>query len=181
MTTKARFGVVVPVTQSGVGATMTTAKGGEFAIVMPVTHDDASDRVRNADEPLPTVTGANRGELAFITAHNGERPGQDPRVHPIGQPAPTIAGRGLDLVESVEGYDIHFRMLEPHELAAAMGFTTDEAGYEFAGTKTQKIKQIGNAVSVRKMQACVMALAADAAPKRAEATAEETVETRRRA
>jgi DNA (cytosine-5)-methyltransferase 1 len=57
-------------------------------------------------------------------------------------------------------------MLEPHELAAAMGFNTDEAVYEFAGTKTQKIKQIGNAVSVAKMKACVGALMADAAPKK---------------
>lgn len=54
-------------------------------------------------------------------------------------------------------------MLEPHELAAAMGFTDDEAAYEFAGTKTEKIKQIGNAVSVAKMRACVAALMADEA------------------
>ena len=56
-------------------------------------------------------------------------------------------------------------MLEPHELAAAMGFNTNEAEYEFAGTKTQKIKQIGNAVSVSKMKAYVTAIMADAAPK----------------
>src|SRR5258705_6702087 len=37
--------------------------------------------------------------------------------------------------------------------------------YEFAGTKTEKIKQIGNAVSVAKMKACVRALVADAAQK----------------
>lgn len=37
---------------------------------------------------------------------------------------------------------------------------------EFAGTKTEQIKQIGNAVSVRKMRACVAAIMADAAPKR---------------
>jgi DNA (cytosine-5)-methyltransferase 1 len=29
--------------------TMTTAKGGEFAIVMPVTHHDTSDRVAMTD------------------------------------------------------------------------------------------------------------------------------------
>ncbi|MCJ8521834.1 site-specific DNA-cytosine methylase [Pseudorhizobium tarimense] len=34
-----------------------------------------------------------------------------------------------------------------------------------AGTKTEQIKQIGNAVSVAKMKACVGALMADAAPK----------------
>lgn len=179
ITTKGRFGMVVPVThsQGGNGArdvgepipTLTTAKGGEFAIVMPVTHHDGSDRMRDAAEPLPTITGANRGELAFITAQHGERPGQAPRVHDIGDPAPTIAASGhVDLVEpdvSGQTYDILFRMLEPHELAAAMGFNTDEAIYEFAGTKTEKIKQIGNAVSVAKMKACVGAIMADAAPK----------------
>jgi DNA (cytosine-5)-methyltransferase 1 len=178
VTAKARFGVVVPVTNSngGPGArsvnepmpTMTTAKGGEFAIVMPVTHHDGSDRVRDAlADPLPTVTGANRGELAFITAQHGERSGQSPRTHSVDEPAPTVAATGhIDLVQAAEGYDIMFRMLEPHELAAAMGFTSDDQAYEFAGTKTDKIKQIGNAVSVAKMKACVGAIMADAIPDR---------------
>jgi DNA (cytosine-5)-methyltransferase 1 len=54
-------------------------------------------------------------------------------------------------------------MLEPHELAAAMGFTTEDQSYEFAGTKTEQIKQIGNAVSVAMMKAEVKAIMADAA------------------
>lgn len=177
LTAKARFGMVVPVTHSTAGngardvsdpiPTMTTAKGGEFAVVMPVTHSDSSDRVRDANaEPLPTVTGANRGELAFITAQHGERPGQAPRVHSVESPTPTVAASGhVDLIEGVAGYDILFRMLEPHELAAAMGFTSEEQAYEFAGTKTDQIKQIGNAVSVRKMKACVGAIMADAVPR----------------
>ncbi len=175
-TAKGRFGMVVPVTHSkgGNGArnvadpipTLTTAKGGEFAVVMPVTHADHSDRVRHADEPLPTITGANRGELAFITAQHGERPGQAPRVHDIAAPAPTIAASGhVDLVEATPEFDILFRMLEPHELAAAMGFTDEDQAYEFAGTKTEQIKQIGNAVSVAKMRACVRAIMADAVVK----------------
>jgi DNA (cytosine-5)-methyltransferase 1 len=36
-------------------------------------------------------------------------------------------------------------MFQPHELAAAMGFPK---GYDFAGTKREKNKQIGNAVDV---------------------------------
>lgn len=145
VTTKDRFGIVVPVThsQGGNGSrsveepipTITTAKGGEFAVVLPVTHEGGHERSLNAaTDPLPTVTGANRGELA--------------------------------VAEAYQGYDILFRMLEPHELAAAMGFNTEDQQYEFAGTKTDKIKQIGNAVSVAKMKACVGALMADAAPKR---------------
>jgi DNA (cytosine-5)-methyltransferase 1 len=144
-----------------------TAKA-RFGIVMPVTHDDRSQRARDVDaDPLPTLTTANRGELAFIVAQHGEREGQPPRVHSVDAPAPTIAATGhVDLIEATAHYDILFRMLEPHELAAAMGFDADGKAYDFVGTKTEQIKQIGNAVSVRKMKACVGALMADAAPRR---------------
>ncbi|WP_313026864.1 DNA cytosine methyltransferase [Brucella sp.] len=175
ITSKGRFGMVVPVTQSSGGAsprvlaeplpTLTTAKGGEFAVVLPVTHEGGLQRFLNpSDDPLPTITGAIRGELAFVTAQHGERAGQAPRVHSLGNPVPTITASGhVDLVEpehNAGGVDILFRMLEPHELAGAMGLDD----YKFAGNKTQKIKQIGNAVSRRKMQACVAAIMADDAP-----------------
>ncbi|WP_315728805.1 DNA cytosine methyltransferase [Bradyrhizobium sp. SZCCHNS2015] len=102
-----------------------TAKA-RFGLVVPITHSCASNRARDvASAPLPTLTTANRGELA--------------------------------LVEGVGGYDILFRMLEPHELAAAMGFDD----YSFTGTKTDQVKQIGNAVSVRLMRACVAAMMSD--------------------
>lgn len=135
-----------------------------FGMVLPVTHSDGSHRARDVEEsPLATITTANRGELAFIAASFGEREGQAPRVHSIEEPAPTICATGrVNVVEPTEGYDILFRMLEPHELAAAMGFD----GYEFAGTKTDQVKQIGNAVSVKKMKACVKAVMADAVPRR---------------
>lgn len=175
ITSKGRFGMVVPVThtQGGNGArdiaeplpTITTAKGGEYAVVLPVTHHDPSDRTLDIADPLPTITGANRGELAFITAQHGERPGQPPRTHNIEQPVPTIAATGhVDLAQAGPAFDILFRMFEPHELASAMGFNDEDQQYEFAGTKTDKIKQIGNAVSVSMMKAEVRAIMADAAP-----------------
>ena len=125
-----------------------------FGLVVPVTHQDASNRARSADEPLPCVTGAHRGELAFIAAAFGEREGQAPRVHSVEEPSPTICATGR--VQLVEGYqlDIRFRMLQPHELAAAMGFD----GYRFAGTKEEITRQIGNAVAVRTAYALFCAL-----------------------
>jgi DNA (cytosine-5)-methyltransferase 1 len=143
-----------------------TAKA-RFGMVVPVTNSNGGAQPRNIDvDPLATMTTAKGGEFAFIAAQFGEREGQAPRVHDIDLPAPTIAATGhINLVEATPTYDILFRMLEPHELAAAMGFDTEETRYEFAGTKTEKIKQIGNAVSVSKMKACVAAIMADAAPK----------------
>lgn len=144
------------------------ANGQHVGIAQPV-----ADRVQGTNLPLPTITGANRGELAFITAQHGERPGQAPRVHDISNPTPTIAATGhIDLVEphiSLDGYDILFRMLEPPELASAMGLED----YDFAGTKTEMIKQIGNAVSRRKMQACVTTLMGDMAPRKSTKATEE--------
>jgi len=160
--------------------TLTTAKGGEFAVVMPVTHADGGNRARTVDEPLPTVTGAHRvglqptgssrGELACIVAAPcslpgawfGERKGQAPRVHSVDDPAPTICAQGrVQLVEPIvkgRKFDIRFRMLEPEELARAMGFSDAETAYEFAGNKTEITKQIGNAVAVNLAAALVGAL-----------------------
>jgi DNA (cytosine-5)-methyltransferase 1 len=141
------------------------------ALVTPVTHADESCRARDVASPLPTVTGASRGELAiacaraskknaFMLAAFGERPGQTPRVHSVEKPAPTVCAKGrIPLVEPEEReVDILFRMLEPHELAAAMGFSDAESRYEFMGNKTEVTKQIGNAVPVRTAAALVGAI-----------------------
>lgn len=71
--------------------TITTAKGGEQALVTPfvapLTHHGSDGRSYMPEAPLPTVTGANRGEMAVIapyfarTAHGdvdskGKRRGQ---------------------------------------------------------------------------------------------------------
>lgn len=170
--------LISPYYGSGSGETCKSAEDpldtmtskARFGMVLPIIHSDGSNRARDVEiDPLPVVTTVHRGELAFITAQHGEREGQAPRVHSVDNPVPTIAASGhVDLIEATAQYDILFRMLEPHELAAAMGFDSDGGTYEFAGTKTEQIKQIGNAVSVRMMMACVLALMADAAPQRAQ-------------
>lgn len=191
--------------------------GGEAIepFLLTLTH---GGRIVSLDRPLPTITGANRGELAlcepfvigqhggsvaratsaplptvatkgaiqlvqpFIVPRYGERDGQAPRTHSIERPMPTIPAtnqhgicepflisyygtggpksvdRPLPAVTTKDRFgvvqtthlDIHLRMLQPHELAAAMSFP---AGYRFAGTKTAVVKQIGNAVPVRTARA----------------------------
>jgi DNA (cytosine-5)-methyltransferase 1 len=123
---------------------------------------------RGVDEPVPTVTTNNRFGLVepYLVAHFGEREGQAPRTHSIDDPTPTVTHRGAgDLVEPVAApiqgdaprgrvvlidgkpfvLDVRFRMLQPHELAAAQGFPP---GYVFTGTKEAQTAQIGNAVPV---------------------------------
>jgi DNA (cytosine-5)-methyltransferase 1 len=134
-----------------------------FGLVVPTTHAGGHGRARDVTQPLPTLTTAKRGELAFITASFGERDGQLPRVHDLELPMPTIPAQGsVRLAEAEEGegeqqYDILFRTLHWRELARAMSFSDDEQDYQFAGTKTEITKQIGNAVPVRTARALVAA------------------------
>jgi DNA (cytosine-5)-methyltransferase 1 len=51
--------------------------------------------------------------------------------------------------------DIRFRMLQPHELAAAMGFP---AGYRITGNRGEQVKQIGNAVEVNTARQLCLAM-----------------------
>jgi DNA (cytosine-5)-methyltransferase 1 len=66
--------------------------------IVPITHR-GDNRVHGIDEPLRTVTTANRGELALIApsiinTRNGERAGQLPRVRDVLDPFPTVTAQG---------------------------------------------------------------------------------------
>lgn len=126
--------------------------------VVQVAHEGADgSRIRSMESPLPTIPAGHRGELAlcepFVTKYYGTGLG----AKPVTDPLDTVTSR--DRFALVEPYrlGIRFRMLQPHELAAAMGFD----GYKFAGTKTDQVRQIGNAVAVRTARAlCAGMLAA---------------------
>lgn len=131
-----------------------------FGLIVPITHAGGLNRGRDLGESLPTLTTAKRGEMAFITASFGERDGQLPRTHDLELPMPTIPATGsVRLAQAGESegaavqYDILFRMLQPTELARAMSLED----YDFAGTKTEITKQIGNAVPRRMARALVAA------------------------
>lgn len=103
---------------------------------MPVTHH-GGERVRGVDEPLPTITGANRGELG-------------------------LAAAAADVADEVR-IDINYRMLHWRELARATSFDDEGEVYDFAGNATEITKQIGNAVPNRTAKALVKALMQEAA------------------
>ena len=74
--------------------TITTAKGGEYAVVTPfftpLTHHGSADRNYAPGNPIPTITGAHRGEIALVTPHvmtmrNSDKPhtGADEPTHTI--------------------------------------------------------------------------------------------------
>lgn len=114
----------------------------------------------------------------LVPTNYGEREGQRPRTHAISSPLPTLVGSGahavvspflvkynrtggpldpgdpIDTITAIDRFglvhgqgigDVLFRMLQPHELAAGMGFPE---GYRFRGTRSDVVKQIGNAVEV---------------------------------
>lgn len=133
---------------------------GEWALCEPAVLPQQSDgRLRPVGEPLPTVAASGAIALVepFLIAYYGTAEARE-----VGRPLDTVTTRdrfGLVRPEvEVRGQryllDIRFRMLQPHELAAAQGF---RAGYNFTGNKTEQVRQIGNAVPRRLARAIATA------------------------
>jgi DNA (cytosine-5)-methyltransferase 1 len=137
-----------------------TAGGTHHAVVQPFLlgqHGGAT--ARPVDEPAPTI--ATDGAISliepYLTQYYGSGSGLIARSVQAPLPPVTTKER-FALVEPIvidgKTLDIRFRMLKPHELSAAMGFPKD---YQFTGTKTEHVKQIGNAVSVQTARALCFA------------------------
>ncbi|WP_330633777.1 DNA cytosine methyltransferase [Halocatena halophila] len=102
---------------------------------------------RPEERPLHTVTASNHDGhfvVPYLVEYYGNGSAQS-----IDDPLPTVTTKDRFALVVPEcypwGLDIRFRMLQPRELAAAMGFPDD---YQFSGNKTETTKQIGNAVPV---------------------------------
>lgn len=120
---------------------------GKFAVVEPIVVTMRNHTApRSTDDPLTTISGSGNHHMlveAFIACYYGTT-----NLHPVSEPLPTVTTNDrFALVEPVvvDGYmlDIRVRMLQVHELAAAMSFDKD---YEFVGTLKDQKRQIGNAV-----------------------------------
>jgi DNA (cytosine-5)-methyltransferase 1 len=135
-----------------------TAKNTDGYLVRPYLvpnygeREGQRPRTHEIDDPLPTVT-ATGSQPHVTTPHLISYHGNDDSV-PLDRPLPTVTTRDRFALIVPEmfpvGMDIHYRMLQPRELAAAMGFPPE---YQFAGNKTERTKQIGNAVAVNTAKA----------------------------
>jgi DNA (cytosine-5)-methyltransferase 1 len=137
-----------------------SAGGRHHALVQSFLLPQQSGGVlRPVTEPVPTVSTA--GAIGLIEPFLVEYYGNG-GAESVNQPLNTVTCKDRHaLVQPevrVDGkryvLDILFRMLQPHELAAAQGFPK---GYKFAGTKTDAVKQIGNAVPRHLARAIVLA------------------------
>lgn len=126
--------------------------------IVPMDHS-GRNALRSVDEPLPTITSAKGGAFGmcvpFLAKYYGTA-----QTASIDEPLDTITAK--DRFALVEPYSrgIRFRMLQPHELAAAMGFDA----YQFAGNKTEQVRQIGNAVCVHMAEALCRSIFVARAP-----------------
>lgn len=130
----------------------TVAGKGMFGLVEPYLvkfHGGKNSHNRNypVDEPIGTLDTSNRYGLAepYIVKFYGNGDG----ACDIDDPLATVTAKdrfGLCIPSIGAVLDIRFRMLQPHELAAAMSFPKE---YEFTGNREQKVKQIGNAVPLK--------------------------------
>jgi DNA (cytosine-5)-methyltransferase 1 len=127
------------------------ASGQHHALVTPAFYtknygpaEQAAAMAHSVDDPLGTVTSVDHHSLVtmpFLTSYYGT--GGASAVH---EPVPTVTTRDrhalVDPAIAVD--DCGFRMLEPHEIQAAMAFHQE---YVVTGNKRERVRQLGNAVT----------------------------------
>lgn len=108
------------------------------------------------NHPMGTLTTVDK--FALVMRNNTSRGDDGYLSTPVTEPLRTLTTSGhqslLDqLTLTVE--DCLFRMLEPHEIGAGMAFFPD---YKVIGTKRQRVKQYGNAVTPPVAEVIIAAL-----------------------
>jgi DNA (cytosine-5)-methyltransferase 1 len=127
------------------------ASGQHHALVTPAFYvknygksEGAGAMAHSVQEPLGTVTSVDHHSVVtmpFLTSYYGTGGSSS-----VAEPVPTVTTRDrhalVDSAHSVD--DCGFRMLEPHEIQAAMAFRAD---YRVTGNKREQVRQLGNAVT----------------------------------
>lgn len=104
--------------------------------IVPVTHPRDA-RVHGLDEPLRTVTAANRGELALVAptlvqTGYGERDGQTPRALDIGKPLGTVVAGGAKHALVAAWLVKHYGGVVGHEVGRPIGTVTTQDHHSLA-------------------------------------------------
>jgi DNA (cytosine-5)-methyltransferase 1 len=124
----------------------TQSTRNETGLVIPLRNHGVA---KPTSHPIDTVS-AEGNHHALLMRNNTARGDGGQMSTPVTEPmrALTTAGH-QSLLEpgapvSLDVDDAGFRMLEPHEIQLGMGFTAD---YHLVGSKRDKVKQAGNAVT----------------------------------
>lgn len=134
-----------PVTQP---ASTFTASGNHHGLVMP--YYGASKGSQPTSKPIGTLTTVDR--YAVIMRNNSSKGEGGEMVTPAAEYLRTLTTTGHQSlitpgdIKAAEAQvdDCLFRMLEPHEVAAGMAFPAD---YIWGGTRRERVKLCGNAVT----------------------------------
>lgn len=121
----------------------TQSTRNETGLLIPLRNHGVA---KPASSPIDTVSA--EGNHHALVMRNNE--GGAEMSTPVTEPIRALTTRGhQSLIEaaapiSLDVDDAGFRMLEPHEIMMGMAFAPD---YNLLGTKRDKVKQAGNAVT----------------------------------
>lgn len=138
-----------------------TANGPLPSLLTP--YYSASETAQPVDKPIGTLTTVDR--YALVQRHNSSKGDGAEMLTPASEPYRTLTTTGHQSlltpgdVAAAEAQvdDCLFRMLEPHEVAAGMAFPAD---YHWAGTRRERVKLAGNAVTPPAARDLIAAVAA---------------------
>ena len=109
--------------------------------------------------PLGTVTTVDRHGVVvppFLLSYYTRLSGDGAAVQPLDQSMPTVPGWAVHYLaqpgETPAVEDCGFRMVQPHEIKAAMAFPER---YKVLGNQREQVRQLGNAVTPPVMQMLV--------------------------
>jgi DNA (cytosine-5)-methyltransferase 1 len=122
----------------------------------------------STEEPVPTITTVDRHALVvlpFLLGYYTRPHGQQAAVSGVNEPMPTQSTQPRHyLVQPNKApvvEDCGFRMLQPHEIKAAMAFPAD---YRVLGNKREQVRQLGNAVTPPAMNTLIQRVVQSLAP-----------------
>ncbi|KPL80240.1 DNA cytosine methyltransferase [Herpetosiphon geysericola] len=132
----------------------TQTAGWNRGLVMPfITSYYGNDTTNHQSDALGTVTTRDRHAVVVppftVSYYGGDG---DHRTNDLGKALPTVPGMAVHYLaqpQTPSVDDCGFRMLQPHEVGAAMAFPRE---YVVLGNAREQVKQYGNAVTPPVMQ-----------------------------